>query len=41
MMTQILLNLHESYDNIVENIEYELDENSNPLTIERIHDKIL
>ena len=41
MMTQILLNLHESYDNIVENIEYELDENNNPLTIERIHDKIL
>ena len=40
-MTRMLLNLPEEYQTIVEIIEDYLDDKNNPLTIERIRDKIL
>ena len=39
MMTHILYNLPKEYKNIVENIEYELDEYINLLTIKIVGDK--
>ena len=38
-MTHILYNLPKEYKNIVENIEYELDEDINLLTIKIVGDK--
>ena len=40
VMTHILSNLPEEYQNIVETIEYKLDYEENPLAIDRIHDKL-
>ena len=40
MMTHILSNLTEEYDNLVKNLEYELDDDIDMLTIERIWDKL-
>ena len=40
MMTHILSKLTEEYKNIVENIQDYLDEDIDPLTIERIRDKL-
>ena len=39
-MTRILSNLPEAYDNIVDNLEDEFCDDSYPLTIEMIHDKL-
>ena len=41
MMTHILSNLPEEYQAIVEILEDDLDDEDDPLTIERIPDKIL
>ena len=41
IMTHILLNLPESYENKIGNIEEILDDDNYTLTIERILDKIL
>ena len=41
MMTHILPKLYEEYKNIVEVLEYKLDDYNNPLTIERIRYKLL
>ena len=40
MMTHILLNLPAEYQTILEILEDKLDDKDNPLTIERIRDKI-
>ena len=40
-MTHILSNLYEEYKNTVENIEDGLNDNINPLTIERIRENNL
>ena len=40
-MTRILANLPEEYQNIVKILEDELDDDDNPLIIERIRDKLL
>ena len=40
-MTHILSNLPEEYDNNVENIEYELDDEDDLLTIKIIREKLL
>ena len=40
-MTHILLNLPEEYQTIVEILEKKIDDKENPLTIERICDKLL
>ena len=40
MMTHILSNLPEEYQNIVEILEYGLDDDSNTLNIKRIRDKL-
>ena len=40
MMTNIISNLPEEYQNIIEILKYELDDKEEPLTIERIHDKV-
>ena len=39
-MTRMLLNLPEEYQNIVEILEYGLDDDSNTLNIKRIRDKL-
>ena len=39
-MTLILSNLPEEYHTIVEILEYDLDDEDDPLTIERIRDKL-
>ena len=41
MMTYIISNFPEAYDNIVENIEEEMDDDNDPLTIKSICDKLL
>ena len=41
MMTHILPKLYEKYKNILEVLEYKLDDYNNTLTIERICDKLL
>ena len=41
MMTHILSNLPEEYQTIVKVLEDEVDDDNDPLTIERIHDKLL
>ena len=41
MMTHIISSLSESYDNIIENIEYEMYGSVQPLTIKTIPDEIL
>ena len=41
IMTRILANLPEEYQNIVKILEDELDDDDNPLIIERIRDKLL
>ena len=41
IMTHILSNLPESYKNILEILEDDLDYDNNPQTIDRIHDKLL
>ena len=41
MMSHILSNLPEEYQTIVEILEYKLDNDSDFVTIERIHDNIL
>ena len=41
MMSHILSNLPEEYQTIVEILEDKLDNDSDFITIERIHDKIL
>ena len=40
-MTYIISNFPEAYDNIVENIEEEMDDDNDPLTIKSICDKLL
>ena len=40
MMTHILLKLPEEYQTIVEILEKKIDDEENPLTIERIRDNI-
>ena len=40
MMTHILSNLPEEYNNIVENLEYELDDEIGMLNLEIIWDKV-
>ena len=40
MMTHILLNLTEAYENIVENLEDEMDDKYYPPTIKNICDKL-
>ena len=40
-MIQILSNLHESYENITENLEDKLVDDFNTLSNERISDKLL
>ena len=40
MMTHILSNLPKEYENIVENLEDELDDNIDMLTIKIIQDKL-
>ena len=40
MMTHIILNLPEEYQTMVEILEYKSDDDSKPLTIERIRDKL-
>ena len=41
MKTHILSNLPEAYDNIIENLEDELDNDNYHLAIKRISDKLL
>ena len=41
MMTRILLDLTEEYQNIIETIEDELEDEDSPLTIDIICDKLL
>ena len=41
MMTHILSNFHEAYEKFIENLEDELDDADDPLTIDRIRDKLL
>ena len=40
MMTHVLSNLTEEYENIVENLEDKLDDKIDPLNIQRICDKL-
>ena len=40
-MTHVLLKLPEEYQTIVEILEKKIDDEENPLTIERIRDKLL
>ena len=40
MMTHILSNLPKDYQNTIEILEDKLDDEENPLTIERINDKL-
>ena len=41
MMTHILSNFHEAYEKFIENLEDELDDAEDSLTIDRIRDKLL